>query len=148
MQAPGVVASPGVRDALLKDPQIHEVVRAVADVTLAFVGIGALSTNPVLEPGAGDGVIPPGLRERLAAEGAVGDIALRFLDAEGQHVPSPLDDRIIGIDHDMLAALPRVVGVAGGVDKVDAIRAALRAGLLDVLVTDTETASLLVRDGA
>ena len=143
VQAPGVVSSPAVRDALLADPYVRRAVDAAGSVDVAFVGVGALSTNPALDPGP-EGAVPDGLRDRLGAAGAVGDVALRFLDADGQPVLSPLDDRLVGVDLPTLRALPHVVGVAGGPAKVVAVRAALRAGLLDVLVTDVRTATLLV----
>ena len=37
-----------------------------------------------------------------------------------------------------------VIGVSAGVNKVDAILGALRAGLLDVLVTDEDTAEAVL----
>ena len=45
---------------------------------------------------------------------------------------------------EQIREIPRVIGVAGGADKVDVIRAALRGGLLDVLVTDEESAEKLL----
>ena len=71
---------------------------------------------------------------------------VRFFDADGQPVPSDLDDRTIGITLEELRAVPRVVGIAGGAEKVDAIRAALRGRLVDVLITDAGTAEALVAD--
>ena len=44
--------------------------------------------------------------------------------------------------------MPKVVGVSGGPDKVPAIRAALRGGLINVLVTDSVTAGKLLEDDA
>lgn len=144
LQTPGIVATRAVRDALAEDPQIHDALLAATQVDVAFVGIGALSTNPVLAEGAGDGVVPPGLGASLAEAGAVGDVALRFFDAAGQPVASPLDERLLGVDLATLSALPHVVGVAGGARKAEAIRAVLRAGMLDVLVTDLDAARLLL----
>jgi len=43
---------------------------------------------------------------------------------------------LIGIELTDLAQIPKVVGVAGGLHKVDAILGALRGGFLDVLVTN------------
>jgi DNA-binding transcriptional regulator LsrR (DeoR family) len=51
--------------------------------------------------------------------------------------------RVIGIDLVKLRACKRVVGVAGGVQKVNAILGALRGGLIDVLITDQRTAEAL-----
>ena len=46
----------------------------------------------------------------------------------------------------VLKAMPNVVGLAAGAQKVEAIRAVLRGGYLDVLITDEATAALLLRE--
>jgi lsr operon transcriptional repressor len=51
--------------------------------------------------------------------------------------------RVIGIDLANLRACKRVVGVAGGAPKVQAILGALRGDLIDVLITDQRTAEAL-----
>jgi lsr operon transcriptional repressor len=66
----------------------------------------------------------------------VGDILGQFFDASGQVVKLPIHDRRIGIELSDLAQIPKVVGVAGGMHKVEAILGALRGGFLDVLVTN------------
>ena len=43
-----------------------------------------------------------------------------------------------------LRMLENVIGVAGGLSKVDAILAALRGGYVDILITDEETAQALL----
>ena len=58
---------------------------------------------------------------------------------------SSLMKRVIGIDLEKLRACRRVVGVAGGGQKVHAILAALRGGLIDVLITDQHAAEALVK---
>jgi DNA-binding transcriptional regulator LsrR (DeoR family) len=80
----------------------------------------------------------------LLQKGAVGDIALRYFDAEGRGVGSEINDRIIGITLEQLKRGPKVVAASGGPEKVPAIRAALRGGLIDVLVTDSVTAGRLL----
>jgi DNA-binding transcriptional regulator LsrR (DeoR family) len=82
----------------------------------------------------------------LQACGAVGDIALRFFDANGQPVQHEIFDRMIGLDLDQIRKIPRVIGAAGGEAKVEVIRAALRGKLINVLVTDERTAVNLVAD--
>lgn len=146
LQAPGVVASAEARAVLAADPHIRASLDLLGRMTVAFVGIGSLETNPVLGDGAlaREVDLPPTMAADLAARGAVGDVALRFFDADGQAVPTPLDDRIVGVDLETLAAVDCVVGVAGGVAKVEAIQAAVRGGIVDVLITDDQTARALL----
>jgi DNA-binding transcriptional regulator LsrR (DeoR family) len=74
----------------------------------------------------------------------VGDIALRFFDADGRPIQHEICERIIGLDLAQIQNIPRVIGVAGGAEKFEVIRAALRGRLVDVLVTDDQTARRLL----
>jgi DNA-binding transcriptional regulator LsrR (DeoR family) len=139
---PGVVATTEVRDVLRNDPHVQAALRYFGRLDTVYVGIGAIDTNPVLNDGHS---LPPGTLESLARAGAVGDIALRFFDAEGAPVQSALDERILGITTEQLHRAPRVVAVAGGPGKVEAIHAALKSGIVDVLITDQDTAEELGR---
>jgi DNA-binding transcriptional regulator LsrR (DeoR family) len=141
LPAPGVVATAQVRDALRDDPHVRAALGHFDALDTVILGIGSLSSNPVLNDGHS---LPPGLLTELVEAGAIGDVALRFFDAEGAPVRSSLDDRLLGISTEQLRQAPRVVAVAGGADKVDAIFGALRSGLVDVLITDHLTAEALV----
>ena len=112
-----------------------------SELDVVYAGIGALSTNPVFERQGG--VLPDGEFEELVAAGVVGDVAMRFFDAEGDPVKTSLDARTIGITLEELQQVPRVVGVAGGPQKASAILGALRGGLINVLTTDYATAAQL-----
>jgi len=81
----------------------------------------------------------------LREKGAVGDILYRFFDAEGKPVQTPLAERVTGMDHDQLRRVKRVVGIAGGARKFDAIRGALNGKLINTLITDRFTAERLVQ---
>jgi DNA-binding transcriptional regulator LsrR (DeoR family) len=59
-----------------------------------------------------------------------------------------LNDRVIGMDLDQLRAVRRVVGVAGGRRKTNAIRGALAGKLINVLITDLATAESLLAGSA
>lgn len=142
LPAPGVVSTPAVRDALQEDPHVQAALGHLNSLDTIFVGIGSLTSNAVLNDAKS---LPSGTHAELVAAGAVGDIALRFFDAKGKPVSTSLDERVLGITVDQLHRTPRVVAIAGGSEKVEAIRAALRAKLVNVLVTDTETAEALVR---
>ena len=87
------------------------------------------------------------LINELVKLGAVGDICLHFFDKDGRALHSSLEDRVIGITLEQLRGVRRVVGVAGGHRKVDAILGALRGALIDVLITARFTAEKLVAHG-
>jgi DNA-binding transcriptional regulator LsrR (DeoR family) len=140
LPAPGVVATTAVRDALREDPHVQAALHQLDTLDTVFVGVGSITSNPVLNDGHS---LPPGTHAELMAAGAVGDVALRFFDAAGEPVRTSLDERILGITTEQLRKVPRVVGVAGGPSKVDAISAALRARLVSVLITDQTTAEAL-----
>lgn len=74
----------------------------------------------------------------------VGDILGQFFDASGDVVDLPIHDRRIGIELADLRRIPKVVGVAGGEHKAEAILGALHGGFLDVLVTNELTAIRLL----
>jgi DNA-binding transcriptional regulator LsrR (DeoR family) len=91
-------------------------------------------------------IFPDKERRLLGKRGAVGDICLRLIDAEGRAVPSDVDKRVIGVTLEQLARSDRSVGVAGGPRKYEAIRAALLGHWVNVLITDQVTAERLIAD--
>jgi len=145
LPAPGIVASRAVRDALLSDPQIADTLALAAQADVALVGIGRPCPDSVVMQSQ---ILTADEADELRALGAVGDIGLRFFDANGQRVVHELDERIIGLTLSEIRTLRRVIGVAGGEEKGEVIRAALRGGLIDVLVTDGRTAQMLLDEEA
>jgi DNA-binding transcriptional regulator LsrR (DeoR family) len=143
LPAPGIVASQPARDVLLTDPYVQRAVEMFGSLDIAFVGIGDPGPESVLMR---DGVIISWDELNLLLhKGAVGDIALRFFDARGCPVASDIDNRVIGITLEQLAQVRRVVGVAGGPAKFQAIQGALRGRLINVLITDSVTAERLLQ---
>lgn len=139
--APGLVGSAGLRDALMRDAALLEVRRQWTSLTLALIGIGTLQPSALLRR-SGNGLKLEEQRE-LARLGAVGDVCLRYFDRQGRGVESSLDRRVVGIDAADLRSVPRRVGVAGGLDKAEAILGAVRGQWINILVTDLGVARLL-----
>jgi DNA-binding transcriptional regulator LsrR (DeoR family) len=142
LPAPGIVASEAVRDALLHDPHVRELSEEWKRLTVVLAGIGTLQPSPLLKS-SGNAISESDL-EGLRRRGAVGDVCLRFYDAEGRLVESELNSRVVGISSDDLRKVARKVGIAGGERKFDAIRGAVLGKWLDVLITDVDTAEHLV----
>ncbi|MDQ1701618.1 MAG: hypothetical protein QOF57_870 [Frankiaceae bacterium] len=144
LSAPGLASSPAALQTLLDDRHIADVFAKFPRLTLLLAGLGSLEPSPLLLE-SGNATAHED-QEMLRKRGAVGDICLRFFDEDGNHVDSPLDGRVLGIDTDTLRAVPRVVAVAGGARKYTAIRAALRGGWVNVLVTDLDVARRLAEE--
>jgi DNA-binding transcriptional regulator LsrR (DeoR family) len=143
LPAPGIVNGKMVRDALLTDPQIADTLALAAQADIALVGIGRPTAESVVMQA---GILTGEEFRQLQSQGAVGDIALRFFDANGEAVQHEICDRIIGLDLDQIKSVPRVIGAAGGEAKFEVIRAALRGKLIKVLVTDDRTAVRLLEE--
>jgi DNA-binding transcriptional regulator LsrR (DeoR family) len=144
LPAPGVAGSAASRRALLDDPFVASAMGWTNEVTLALVGIGALEPSELLS--ASGNAFTAEEQHELQELGAVGDICVRFFDADGVPVASPLDDRVIGVDLEQLKRPRRTVGLAGGPRKFPAIQAALRGRFINVLITDRFTAERLAGD--
>jgi DNA-binding transcriptional regulator LsrR (DeoR family) len=143
LTTPGVVSSPQVREALLShDTYAREALGLLDTLDLALVGVGSCEVVAPLQ--AGNNFFSEEQLRDVAAAGAVGQICLRFLDAYGKPVPSPLDELVTGITWEQLRSAKRRWIIAGGPDKYPAIRAVLLGGWADTLVTDAATARWLL----
>ncbi len=139
--APLVVNSPTTADALRQDSSVTRVIELSRQAVATITGIGDTHAAP---GSVRADLYLPSTIESITALGGVGDMLGEWYDATGAVVPEATSDRRIGIDLAELRALPNVIGVAAGTPKVTAIRAALLGGYLNVLVTDSETAELLL----
>jgi DNA-binding transcriptional regulator LsrR (DeoR family) len=144
LPAPGVVGSPEARNVLARDPFVKEALGLFRSVTVALVGLGGVEPSRMLA--ASGNVFSPEELKLLGRNGAVGDICLRFFDAEGKPVVTPLNDRVIGMDLNELRKVDRVIGVAGGKRKVAAIAGALAGRWINVLITNRAVAQQLVEN--
>lgn len=113
------LASRRAREELLAHQALAPTVAKWTDVNLGLVGIGARL------PGA--------------PEVAVGHLLVQSFDRRGRLVDARPAEQAIAIDSDRLRAA-KLIAAAGGEAKHVAVLAALRTGLLDVLVCDTATA--------
>lgn len=144
MPSPAIVGNPSTCAALLSDPSVSSVVEAWQEMSVSLVGIGTVEPSPLLQRSGN--TLSLAESQELAARGAVGDVCLRYFDADGRSVASPVDDRLMGMSADQIRSVPRRIAVAGGVAKVRATRAALLGGWVSVLITDVDVAQALLSD--
>ena len=70
---------------------------------------------------------------------AVGDCCCRFFDREGKVLNGPLNHRTIGLPLEYFYRIETRVAIARGKAKVRAIRALIKKGYINTLLTDQET---------
>lgn len=146
LHAPAVVDSVEVRDSLLRQPAIATVLARAQKVDIAFVGIGSLGTGSLR------GVTDERGRTRCIRAQAVAAeqrrrrcVCVQLFTAESERCSSPINDRVIGVEPYDLRRIARVVGVARGLEKAKGVLGAVRARLVNVVVTDETTASEVLR---
>ena len=141
LPAPVIVESPEVRRALLADGRIAAALAAGRKSDLALVGIGQVGPRSTT---VRTGMLTPEEMARVEKAGAVGDVLMRFFDAAGRPLNTPLDERVLSIGWSDFLQIPHRVAMAAGAAKLPAIRAALRGGLFHALITDEKTAGALL----
>ncbi len=144
LPAPLVVSAPEVAYSLIQSQQVAGILHYAATADTALVGIGTIEDRK--KGYIFDGYVEEETSAILQRDGAVGHICGHHFNAQGEHIVTPMCARTIGINLKQIRRLPRVVGVAWGEHKLDAIRGALRGKLVSVLITDRATAEALLED--
>jgi DNA-binding transcriptional regulator LsrR (DeoR family) len=138
--APMIVADAVTAQALRAQPEIARAMSRFPDLTKAVVGVGAWRAE---QSTVADAVSPRERRE-------IRDLGVRVevcgvqLDAAGTVLTTPLTARLIGIDATALLAIPDVIAIAYGAPKAEAVRSAVRSGIVSSLVTHAGMASALL----
>jgi len=141
MAAPLLVDSPRILRTLLADSRIRGTFDLAKKSNVAVFGIGCISAESSLYKA---GYMDAEMLRTLESKNARGDICGHFFDARGDICDRTLDERLLAVSRENIRAKPLSVGVAGGVNKVAAIRAALNGRWCNVLVTDEETARAVI----
>lgn len=141
LNAPAVVTSAQVRDFFLNEMEIFDVLEAAKKVSIALIGISRVTEQAMI---VRSGYFSDEELKGVQMKGAVCNISTSFLDENGKRVHDDGEARMIGLTIDDIKAIPNVIAIAAGDDKVEAISAALRGKCLDVLVTDMDTAKRLL----
>jgi len=144
LPAPFIANSVEDKRVLMAQRSVQDALARALSVDMCCLGIGAI--NPEQPMFAHTmGLLSAEDMKVLAEAGAVGELVGQFLDARGQLVDNPLNQRTIGVSLDELRALD-VMAVAGGAHKAPAISAVLHSGVLTRLIID-ETAALAITKG-
>jgi DNA-binding transcriptional regulator LsrR (DeoR family) len=140
LHAPMILPSAATAAGLRTEESIARTLAAAAEADVALVGVG--SWEPPLSRVIDELTEP----DRLAglSEGITADICGIFVDRHGQIIGEDISERMISVTADDLRRVPLRVAVAYGQEKVSALAATLKSGLINVIVTDGPTADGLM----
>jgi DNA-binding transcriptional regulator LsrR (DeoR family) len=142
LPAPVLVSSQEVRDALMIDPAIASAMEWVSKCNIGIVGIGVATTDSTL---VRTGYLSEDEVQEAKDKGAIGDILSHYYTLDGQEIATSWSNRMISVDMNALQAIDNLIGVAAGADKAEAVIGAVRCGILNTLVLDTELAEAIVQ---
>ncbi len=132
------------RETVMTMAAVREVLDLARKATVCLVGIGSIdapgSSYFDLHP------LSPADRAMLPALGVTAEFLGHLVLDRGEVANCTPNRRLIALRPDQLRRCGRVIAVAAGRGKVGPIRAVLRGGYVSTLVTDEETATMLLHD--
>lgn len=143
LHAPSIVDDPDRKEMFIKDKSIQSFFDLMKKVDIAVAGIGfpLENTSTLVESGY---FTMQDIKE-LEEQGAVADISMLFMDKYGDGSSFESNKRVIGINLEDLKKVPLTIGVAGHEYKSKAILATLVGKYIDVLITDENTAEMVLK---
>ena len=125
--APLLASSPKIAAALRQDESVTCAMHLGESAVATLTGIGSSKPGAsAVRAGLFTDEQVVGFREM----GGVGDMLGEWFDSRGRLIRKATSDRKIGLGIERLRQMPNVIGVAGGLDKVEAIAGALHGGYL------------------
>ena len=137
---PVLFDSKEVKEMVYRDRHIKRVLELGRNANIAIFSVGTVRDNALFfRLGYADAQEKAYLKSH-----AVGDICSRFFDKDGNISSQELNDRTVGIALDDLRNKEYSILLSGGEGKIASIRAALKGGYANVLITDQFTAKRLL----
>lgn len=141
LTAPIYCANPESRDAVLLNEELTDVLARTEIADIALVSCGPVAEETSLTHIR---VVKDHLDSVLKL-GAVGEFLGCYLDAQGRPIDHFLNDSIIALPPDKMKLKPVSILVSGGTSKIPIIRAILRGGYVNRLVTNETVGRALLQ---
>lgn len=119
---------------------VSDVIAMAKKADIYIAGIGEVDSKSFI---ASTGMVDKEDSAELVKSGIAAELLGQFFRADGTHVPNAVSDRALAPGIDDLRS-HKIVALAGGTAKTDAVCAMLASGLLHGLITDEATARRLV----
>lgn len=140
--APVFVPDPALAQALWQIDEMAKLQTRARQLDLVLLSVGDLSRQASIFR---RGLLGWDTADNLKAAGAVGDVLCHFVDASGQVIDHPANQRVMAIHPASLAPVPRIVISSCGARKAQAMIAGIAATQAHVLIVDETAARAMLR---
>lgn len=140
LHAPTFVERPETRELLMKESALRKIFQIYNQTTVLIAGIGAFLPGGFL----GSRNITSSEMSLLRKQNAVGEFLTYCYDVNGDFCKTETLNRTIAIPVEVIKKMPCSIGIAVESQKAMAVLGAVRAGLINALITDTTTARTLL----
>ncbi|MBD1383497.1 sugar-binding transcriptional regulator [Metabacillus arenae] len=144
LYAPALAENTLIKKTFCESPSISEVLEAGRNVDMALLGIASPYANDNLMRRIGY-TTNLDLKE-FESLNVVGDINSRFFNQEGTEVNCRINNHVIGISLEDIKNIPNIVLIASGIQKKEAVLAAVKAGYAHTLIIDERIADYLLHN--
>lgn len=141
LYAPAVVSTDALKEGIMEDPMIQQVVNMAKNADYTLVSVGNIANSTFIDLG----IINPLESKAMQDLGAIGDIGGYFFNKKGEIINLDIHNRVIGSNFEELRKRSKIILVAGTESKQEVIQSALLGDLADVLITDESVANYLVK---
>lgn len=131
------------RNILMENPIIKNTLKMIDTCDFIVTSIGVV--NSQLPQRIWDSHVDEKVRKELKELGVQGYFCAHFFNSQGQFVDHPINDNIIGIETDSINK-NKIVLIAGGLSKCQAIYSVLKGGYINTLVSDDKTLKKILKE--
>ena len=141
LPVPAIVDNPALKRSITSDKNISRVLELGRQADIALFSVGVFSHQAIMVQAE---YFEAADVDMLLSKGVVGDVCSRLINASGEICSRELDERTIGLELQELRKKSLAIAVAGGEEKIDTVRAALKGAYFNVLITDESVANALL----
>ena len=139
--SPLVVSTKELAEAIQSDDNVQRIKSMSKNSDVSILSIGSVSEEATMFK---EGILNKDDLLWLKMHGAVGELLGKFFNSEGEFIYFPLLERMITNNPNDIRQMRNVIGIGGGLVKAPAIAGALKTGCIDILITDMDTAKMVL----
>tara|TARA_R110002096_G_scaffold344972_2_gene538486 strand:+ start:6799 stop:7803 length:1005 start_codon:yes stop_codon:yes gene_type:complete len=145
LHVPLLVSDADLAARLRSEPVIAEQLQAVAACNKVLFACGTCHADSHIVQ---TGILSAAALQTYVAKGAAGVICGRLIDSCGRHMPTENEDRMLGVLLEQMQGKDMALLASAGLDRADAVLAALNGGFVTHLAVCSATARHLLEADA